>query len=243
MDRNEVTLVGRLPEAVRIRSLQSGSTLGTWRMIVRRQQRGRGGRVDTIPCASFEPEVTVTAAEWLPDDMVEVVGSLRRRWWGSDGSKSSGYEVEVRSARRLGRPAATVPADEEGAAPVPVVPRAVRSLLPVEAAPAGESAFAEKGETALAEKDAESGKTPLAVREEDGEDGKRAAAARDEDEGDEKGPGAALGPEQAPTLGPEQAPALAASASTSLPQGARVPSPRAGRDDRSAVDEKHPVSH
>ncbi|MFC7643066.1 hypothetical protein ACFQX6_20940 [Streptosporangium lutulentum] len=58
MDRNEVVLVGRLPEAVHIRSLQSGSTLGTWRLIVRRQHRGRGGRVDTIPCMSFEPEVT-----------------------------------------------------------------------------------------------------------------------------------------------------------------------------------------
>ncbi|MER7210323.1 single-stranded DNA-binding protein [Streptosporangium sp. NPDC000239] len=125
MDRNEVTLVGRLPEAVRIRSLQSGGTLGTWRMIVRRQRRGRGGQVDTIPCASFEPEVTVTAAEWLADDMVEVEGALRRRWWGSEGSKSSGYEVEVRSARRLGHPGEPAGGKEGGVSgpeqPTPVI--------------------------------------------------------------------------------------------------------------------------
>ncbi|ACZ88797.1 single-stranded DNA-binding protein [Streptosporangium roseum] len=137
MDRNEVVLVGRLPEAVRIRSLQSGSTLGSWRVIVRRQQRGRGTRVDTIPCVSFEPEVTVVVAEWLPDDMVEVVGSLRRRWWGSEGSKSSGYEVEVRSVRRLERRVTVVlAADEEGQAPIPVPPRPVRSLTHAETGPA-----------------------------------------------------------------------------------------------------------
>ncbi|MEV7008906.1 hypothetical protein [Streptosporangium sp. NPDC051022] len=136
MDRNEVILVGRLPEAVRVRSLQSGSTLGTWRMIVRRQQRGRGTRVDTIPCASFEPEVTVAVAEWLPDDMVEVVGALRRRWWGADGAKSSGYEVEVRSARRLERPAAVaVAADDDGRVSASAPPRPVRSLLPARDVP------------------------------------------------------------------------------------------------------------
>ncbi|MFD8532707.1 single-stranded DNA-binding protein [Streptosporangium canum] len=136
MDRNEVVLVGRLPEAVRIRSLQSGSTLGSWRVIVRRQQRGRGTRVDTIPCVSFEPEVTVVVAEWLPDDMVEVVGSLRRRWWGSEGSKSSGYEVEVRSVRRLERRVTTVlTGEEEGPAPIPAPPRPVRSLTRAETGP------------------------------------------------------------------------------------------------------------
>ncbi|MEU3167321.1 hypothetical protein [Streptosporangium sp. NPDC006930] len=130
MDRNEVILVGRLPEVVHIRPLQSGGTLGTWRLIVRRRHRGRGARVDTIPCASFETDVIEAVASWLPDDIVEVTGSLRRRWWGSEGAKSSGYEVEVRSVRRLERKVITILAcDEEAPAPVP--PRPVRSLLPV----------------------------------------------------------------------------------------------------------------
>ncbi|MFJ2032473.1 single-stranded DNA-binding protein [Streptosporangium sp. NPDC087985] len=139
MDRNEVILVGRLPEVARIRSLQSGSMFGSWRVIVRRRQRGRGTRVDTIPCVSFEPEVTRTVAEWLPDDMVEVVGSLRRRWWESDGSKSSGYEVEVRSVRSFEHRATTLSAgDESIPAPVPIPPRPVRSLVRTEAGATGE---------------------------------------------------------------------------------------------------------
>lgn len=142
MDRNEVILVGRLPEAAHVRSLPSGSRLGTWRLIVRRRHSGRGARVDTISCASFEPEVIEAVAGWLPDDIVEVTGSLRRRWWGSEGAKSSGYEVEVHSARRLerkvtmtltGEEEAPVPGPPRSAPPpprsVPIPPRSVRSLL------------------------------------------------------------------------------------------------------------------
>ncbi|WP_436759936.1 single-stranded DNA-binding protein [Streptosporangium sp. V21-05] len=131
MDRNEVILVGRLPEAAHIRVLPSGSKLGTWRLIVRRQHRWRGARVDTIPCASFELEVIEAVAGWLPDDIVEVTGSLRRRWWGSEGAKSSGYEVEVCSARRLERRVTTILTGEEGV-PVPAPPRSVRSLVHAE---------------------------------------------------------------------------------------------------------------
>ncbi|MER5644270.1 hypothetical protein [Streptosporangium sp. NPDC002524] len=137
MDRNEVILVGRLPEAAHIRLLPSGSRLGTWRLIVRRQHRGRGARVDTIPCASFELEVIEAVAGWLPDDIVEVTGSLRRRWWGSEGSKSSGYEVEVCSVRRLERRVTTILTGDEGA-PVPAPPRSMRSLLHAEPGDAGQ---------------------------------------------------------------------------------------------------------
>ncbi|GAA4200383.1 hypothetical protein GCM10022252_53480 [Streptosporangium oxazolinicum] len=128
MDRNEVILVGRLPEVAHIRSLRSGSTLGTWRLIVRRQHRGRGARVDTIPCASFETEVIEAVAGWLPDDIVEVTGSLRRRWWGNEGAKSSGYEVEVRSVRRLERKVTMILTGDEGD-PVAAPLRSVHSLL------------------------------------------------------------------------------------------------------------------
>ncbi|MFF0311730.1 single-stranded DNA-binding protein [Streptosporangium sp. NPDC004379] len=114
MDRNEVVLVGRLPEAASVRKLRSGSALTRWRLIVRRQPRARRVQVDTIPCASFAPEVALAAAGWLPGDMVEVRGSLRRRWWGDGGSKSSGYEVEVRSARHLGLAPGTAPTGDRG---------------------------------------------------------------------------------------------------------------------------------
>ena len=122
--------------------MQSGSTLGTWRLIVRRQHRERGARVDTIPCASFETEVIEAVAGWLPDDIVEVTGSLRRRWWGSEGAKSSGYEVEVRSARCLERKVTTILTGDEGV-PVPAPPRSVHSLLHTGEGSAGQG---EKGQ-------------------------------------------------------------------------------------------------
>ncbi|MBG0817005.1 single-stranded DNA-binding protein [Planomonospora sp. ID82291] len=112
MDRNEIVLSGRLPEPVQVKSLQNGTRFGTWRLIVRRRQQGRGIRVDTIPCVAFEPDVVETATGWSPDDMIEVVGSLRRRWWGKEEAKASGYEVEVRSVRRLGRRSPEAPAQD-----------------------------------------------------------------------------------------------------------------------------------
>jgi single-stranded DNA-binding protein len=121
VDRNEVVLAGRLPETVQVKSLQSGTRFGTWRLIVRRRQQGRGIRVDTIPCVAFEPDVIETVTGWSPDDMVEVVGSLRRRWWGKEGAKASGYEVEVRSVRRIEHPFPEAPVRSESvsAGPLP----------------------------------------------------------------------------------------------------------------------------
>ncbi|GAA3447503.1 single-stranded DNA-binding protein [Planomonospora venezuelensis] len=135
MDRNEVVLTGRLPEAVQIRTLESGTRIGTWRLIVRRRPRGRGTRVDTIPCVSFDSGVIESVTGWLPDDVVEVVGSLRRRWWGREKPKASGYEVEIRAVRRLERRVTTVltgdeglPAADPSPAPVPARPRPLHSL-------------------------------------------------------------------------------------------------------------------
>ncbi|WP_203874246.1 single-stranded DNA-binding protein, partial [Planobispora takensis] len=138
MDRNEVVLTGRLPELVQVKTLQSGARFGTWRLIVRRRHRGRGARVDTIPCVSFDSGIVDAVTCWLPDDMVEVTGSLRRRWWGSDKTKASGYEVEVRSVKLLERQVTTVltgdgipfPAEEvPPPAPAPARPRSLSALL------------------------------------------------------------------------------------------------------------------
>ncbi|GIH94605.1 single-stranded DNA-binding protein [Planobispora siamensis] len=132
MDRNEVVLTGRLPELVQVKTLQSGTRFGTWRLIVRRRHRGRGARVDTIPCVSFDPGVVDAVTCWLPDDMVEVTGSLRRRWWGSDKTKASGYEVEVRSVKLLERQVATVLTGDGIPSPIeeisPLTPSGPRSL-------------------------------------------------------------------------------------------------------------------
>jgi single-stranded DNA-binding protein len=98
MHRNEVVLIGRLSMEPVDRELPSGGTLTGWRLAVRRpeDQAGRQ-RADAIECATFEDDVRDMTAGWRIDDVIEVAGALRRRWWRG-GSR---HEVEVRTARRL----------------------------------------------------------------------------------------------------------------------------------------------
>ncbi|MEV4460336.1 hypothetical protein [Microbispora sp. NPDC049633] len=98
MHRNEVTLAGRLSMEPAHRELPSGALLTQWRLAVRRPG-GRPGfhRSDAIECATFDDGVRDMLAGWRLDDLVEVEGALRRRWWRG-GSR---YEIEVRRARRV----------------------------------------------------------------------------------------------------------------------------------------------
>jgi single-stranded DNA-binding protein len=98
MHRNEVMLVGRLSMEPVGRELPSGSLLTQWRLAVRRPDDHPGRqRSDAIECATFDDEVRDMVTGWLVDDVIEVQGALRRRWWRG-GSR---YEVEVRTARRV----------------------------------------------------------------------------------------------------------------------------------------------
>jgi len=112
--RNEVVLVGRLAAQAEERELPSGDTVSTWRLVLDRpaaaQQRAaaRGGRpvtVDTIDCAGWTAGVRRNAAGWEAGDVVQVEGSLRRRFWRGPNGAASRYEVEVSRARRVARAA------------------------------------------------------------------------------------------------------------------------------------------
>ncbi|MGI5156707.1 hypothetical protein [Microbispora sp. CA-102843] len=98
MHRNEVVLAGRLSMEPAHRELPSGALLTQWRLAVRRPG-GRSGhqRSDAIECATLDDGVRGMLAGWQLDDLVEVEGALRRRWWRG-GSR---YEIEVRTARRV----------------------------------------------------------------------------------------------------------------------------------------------
>ncbi|WP_432863205.1 hypothetical protein [Microbispora rosea] len=120
MHRNEVVLAGRLSMEPAHRELPSGALLTQWRLAVRRPA-GRSGRQrsDAIECATIDDGVRGMLAGWQLDDLVEVEGALRRRWWRG-GSR---YEIEVRTARRVepaaprGRPPRrTTPHADDGAA-------------------------------------------------------------------------------------------------------------------------------
>ena len=109
---NEVKLVGRLGALPVSRRMPSGDVMVTWRVIAEREARSTGDRrvVDTLACVAFHQDVLREVGTWGPGDVVEVRGSLRRRFWRAAAGPVSRYEVEVLHARRV---AAGVPGDGE----------------------------------------------------------------------------------------------------------------------------------
>ena len=108
--RNEVLLVGRVSGAPQERELPSGDALVGWRVVVARPPGGRkpppGVRpptVDTLDCVAWAAGVRRTARGLADGDVVEVRGSLRRRFWRAGVGASSRTEVEVASVVRLHR--------------------------------------------------------------------------------------------------------------------------------------------
>lgn len=99
MHRNEIVLVGRLSMEPVDRVLPSGSLLTQWRLAVRRPM-SHPQRADALDCVTFEDDVRRAVEGWRIDDVVEVEGAVRRRWWRG-GSR---YEVEVRMASKVEDP-------------------------------------------------------------------------------------------------------------------------------------------
>ncbi|WP_460524785.1 single-stranded DNA-binding protein [Flindersiella endophytica] len=109
---NEVLLVGRITSSLRKRGLPSGDVVGTLRIVVDRSGRPRPGRksagFDAIDCASWNPRTHKKLEKWTVGDIIQVSGSLRRRFFRTSGIPTSRYEVEVHEAQLLA-PAALVP--------------------------------------------------------------------------------------------------------------------------------------
>ena len=107
--RNEVHLVGRLAGAPQERELPSGDLVVAFRLVVQRRP-GRpapdGVRVptvDTIDCVAWTAGLRRTVLGLVEDDVVEVHGALRRRFWRAGAGAVSRYEVEAATVRRLSR--------------------------------------------------------------------------------------------------------------------------------------------
>ncbi|MEU4702648.1 single-stranded DNA-binding protein [Nonomuraea dietziae] len=115
MDRNDVTLVGRLSASPDERAMPSGDTLTKWRIIVRRRPLvRRGGFVDTIQCVTFDAEVAAMVKAMQPRDPMEIRGALRCRIYGPPSAKSWRYEVEVHAVALVAmQPSAEPPATTE----------------------------------------------------------------------------------------------------------------------------------
>lgn len=108
--RNEVVLVGRVAAHAEQRELPSGDLLTSWRLVVERgvsrrpvPEGIRPPTVDTLECVAWTAQVQRSAASWQPGDVVQVEGSLRRRFWRAPTGSSSRYEIEVVKAKRIAK--------------------------------------------------------------------------------------------------------------------------------------------
>ena len=109
IDRNDVVLRGRLSAPPELRPLPSGDTLLVLKLVVRREHpRPRGPKSDVITCVSLVPALQRYASAWTPDDVVEVEGSLQRRFWRTPTGTAVAYEVNCRRGRKVARGAQRV---------------------------------------------------------------------------------------------------------------------------------------
>ena len=101
---NHVFLRGVVASAAVVRTLPSGDELCAFRLTVPRppgDPSATRARVDSIDCASTRATVRRSALRWVPGDVVEVTGALRRRFWRTPaGPAASRYEVDVATVRR-----------------------------------------------------------------------------------------------------------------------------------------------
>lgn len=106
---NQVTLVGRLADGAVERTLPSGDLLVDFRVTVdrperRSQDRRSRSRVDALDCVAWTSRLRRQVLGWRAGDVVEVTGSLRRRFWRApSGAAASRYEIEVEQVRRVRR--------------------------------------------------------------------------------------------------------------------------------------------
>jgi single-strand DNA-binding protein len=104
---NEVVLVGRMSAPAQEQVLPSGSELWKFRVIVGRPPSSVSrATVDTLDCVVWGRRPSRSVARWRSGDVVEVKGSLRRRFFApAGGGRASRCEVEVTSARLIRRAA------------------------------------------------------------------------------------------------------------------------------------------
>lgn len=95
---NHCTFEGRLSAEPELRSLPSGDTLVTFRIIVERE---RAAGVDTIDCQVDTIALRRRVSRLEPGVRLHVEGRLQRRFFRTPAGISSRYAVHVTSLRRI----------------------------------------------------------------------------------------------------------------------------------------------
>ena len=97
---NEVRLVGRVSRAPEAKELPSGDVVVQIRVVVSRPPSERKTQVDTIDVSCWTAGARRSALRQHEGDVVEVSGSLRRRFYRVGAVTQSRYEVEAVTVRR-----------------------------------------------------------------------------------------------------------------------------------------------
>jgi len=104
---NEVLLVGRVSAAAEEKTLPSGDSVWTFRVVVDRPvDRTRPkSSVDTLDCAVWTGRARRSVRTLRGGDVVEVRGAIRRRFFQTAAGAASRVEIEVRGVQVIRRAA------------------------------------------------------------------------------------------------------------------------------------------
>jgi single-strand DNA-binding protein len=105
--QNWVSLIGRVSSPPLERELPSGDAIITFRVVLARDpspmtKRSRQSS-DWVDCVVWGARPRRSVRSWQVDDVVQVDGALRRRFFRTEGGTSTRMEVEVLSGRSVVR--------------------------------------------------------------------------------------------------------------------------------------------
>lgn len=95
---NDVVLRGRVSQEAIEKELPSGDKVVEFRLIVTREKQSG---VDTLDIASWSAKSRKTALTLVPDEWVEISGSIHRRFWSSPKGLASRWQVEAFEISRI----------------------------------------------------------------------------------------------------------------------------------------------
>ncbi|MGH3361264.1 MAG: single-stranded DNA-binding protein [Nocardioides sp.] len=104
---NEVRLIGRVSRQPEERVLPSGDAMWSFSVVVPRAEGRTRSRqtVDALDCAAWSARSRRSVAGWNANDVVEVHGAVRRRFFKTGGGAASRFEIEVTRGRVIHRAA------------------------------------------------------------------------------------------------------------------------------------------
>ncbi|CAB4530551.1 MAG: single-stranded DNA-binding protein [Actinobacteria bacterium] len=95
---NDVLLRGRVSQEAVEKQLPSGDKVVEFRLIVTRDKQPG---VDTLDIGSWSAKSRRAALTLVPDEWVEITGSIHRRFWSGPGGLASRWQVEAVEISRI----------------------------------------------------------------------------------------------------------------------------------------------